>query len=217
MKSISLPRLKRAHSKKQRGVVLFFALIALVVMSLAAVALVRSVDTNSMIAGNLAFKQSVTNSGDAGVEAAVTFLASLQAADPDLDPMTEGDHPFNTTDAGNGYYSNIADDPLATDYLNLFDDAAWQAITRPPITDSAGNTIEFIIQRVCRIGTAGVAGKDSECLSSGEAANTGGRQIVGSTGACDTCNKVGLPSQLRITVRTTGFKNTRSYLQAFVF
>ena len=60
--------------------VLFFALIALVVMSLAAVALIRSVDTSTMIAGNLAFKQSATTSGDSGVEGAITALTADQAA-----------------------------------------------------------------------------------------------------------------------------------------
>jgi Tfp pilus assembly protein PilX len=65
-------------SIRQRGVVLFFTLIALVVMSLAAVALIRSVDTSTMIAGNLAFKQSATTSGDGGIEAAVSWLAAQQ-------------------------------------------------------------------------------------------------------------------------------------------
>ena len=56
----SLPKIcsMRVGVIKQRGVVLFIALIALVAMSLAAVALVRSVDTATIIAGNLAFKQS---------------------------------------------------------------------------------------------------------------------------------------------------------------
>jgi len=59
------------YASRQRGVVLFFALIALVVMSLAAVALIRSVDTNTLIAGNLAFKQAATSSGDSGLEMAI--------------------------------------------------------------------------------------------------------------------------------------------------
>ena len=48
------------HLFKQQGVVLFIALVALVVMSLAAVALIRSVDTNTLIGGNLSFKQAAT-------------------------------------------------------------------------------------------------------------------------------------------------------------
>ena len=56
------------YSRLQQGVVSFIALVALVVMSLAAVALIRSVDTATLIAGNLAFKQAATASADAGVE-----------------------------------------------------------------------------------------------------------------------------------------------------
>ena len=64
--------------KQQRGVVLFLALIALVIMSLAAVALIRSVDTNTLIAGNLSFKQAATTSADAGTEAAIAMLIGMR-------------------------------------------------------------------------------------------------------------------------------------------
>jgi Tfp pilus assembly protein PilX len=40
-----------------RGAVLFIALIVLVAMTLAGIAIMRSVDTATLIAGNLAFKQ----------------------------------------------------------------------------------------------------------------------------------------------------------------
>jgi Tfp pilus assembly protein PilX len=40
----------------QQGVVLLMALIMLVALTLAGIALVRSVDTTNLIAGNLAFK-----------------------------------------------------------------------------------------------------------------------------------------------------------------
>src|SRR5438876_5372677 len=42
---------------RQRGVVLFIALIVMVAMSLAAIALIRSVDTTTTVIGNLAFRQ----------------------------------------------------------------------------------------------------------------------------------------------------------------
>ena len=45
------PKFGHIRSMQQSGMVLFLALIALVVLSLAAVALIRSVDTNNLIAG----------------------------------------------------------------------------------------------------------------------------------------------------------------------
>src|SRR5450830_1873633 len=59
---------------KQRGVIMLIALITLVAMTLAAIALVRSVDTTNIIAGNLAFQQSATNAGDIGSEKAIQWL-----------------------------------------------------------------------------------------------------------------------------------------------
>ena len=44
-------------ARRQRGVVLFIALIAMVVLSLAGVALIRSVDTTGSVAGNIAFRE----------------------------------------------------------------------------------------------------------------------------------------------------------------
>ena len=48
---------RRRRTRAQQGVILFIALIVLVAMSLAGIALMRSVDTNVLIAGNLAFRQ----------------------------------------------------------------------------------------------------------------------------------------------------------------
>ena len=72
MSPLSKKNIERLGMTKQRGVVLFFSLVALLAMSLAAVALVRSVDTSTMIAGNLSFKRAATTSGDSGIEAALT-------------------------------------------------------------------------------------------------------------------------------------------------
>ena len=60
MNNLSFSRTEYRGAGTQRGLVLFFALIALVAMSLAALALVRSVDTSTLISGNLAFRQAVS-------------------------------------------------------------------------------------------------------------------------------------------------------------
>ena len=45
-----------SHPTRQHGVVLFIALIVMVALSLAAIALIRSVDTTNAVVGNLAFR-----------------------------------------------------------------------------------------------------------------------------------------------------------------
>ena len=56
-KSLTLRHASSAVPCRQRGVVLFVALIAMVVMSLAGVALIRAVDTTGSVAGNIAFRE----------------------------------------------------------------------------------------------------------------------------------------------------------------
>ena len=67
-----------AHSGffRQRGISLAMVLISLVVMSLAAVGLVRMTDSGAMIVGNVAFKQAATAATDRGMELAMTWLVN---------------------------------------------------------------------------------------------------------------------------------------------
>jgi type IV pilus assembly protein PilX len=212
MKSLLTPRKKLGRSLKQRGVVLFFALIALVVMSLAAVALIRSVDTSTMIAGNLASKQAATNSGDAGIENAIVWLAATETANSILNVYNDAPHPFNITNAANGYYSNA--DPA----LNLFANATWNAITAlPPVIDSSGNTVSYIVQRMCR--SANQLLSIQGCLFSAASLDKNGMEIRLPQQICDGpgCPKGGQAPLYRITARVTGQRNTVSYIQTFVF
>ncbi|MBU1689584.1 MAG: hypothetical protein KJ958_05010 [Gammaproteobacteria bacterium] len=223
MKSLPKPRFERLHMIKQRGVVLFFSLIALLVLSLAAVALIRSVDTSTLIAGNLAFKQSTTTSGDAGVEAAITWLTATQAANSALNVLNSTAHAFNNDNTAAGYYSSVHDNPLLPNntanpaYLNLFADATWNVSTIPEITDSSGNKIRYIIQRMCR--NANVTVQNADCLFSGATADKNGQNIPLPQDICTGagCPAAGSNPQTRITARATGPKNTFSYVQAFVF
>ena len=214
MKSKPKSRFARVHMAKQRGVVLFFTLIALLAMSLAAVALIRSVDTSTLIAGNLAFKQSATSSGDAGIEAAIAWLATVQTANSGLNVLNDPAHPFNVTNlaVNPGYHSNA--DPT----LNLTADATWDDVNNVLVgTDVSGNTIRYIIQRMCR--NANLAIQNADCLFSGAIQDNSGQNILLPQEVCEGagCPVAGQTPQIRITARTTGPKNTVSYVQAFVY
>lgn len=93
-------------SFKHRGVSLLFALLSLAALSLATVALVRSVDTSSVVMGNLSFKQDATAVADRAAKQAIT----------DLNNALPGSL---NTDNGAGYY--------ATAYENL--DVTGQQMT----------------------------------------------------------------------------------------
>ncbi|MCR4297970.1 MAG: pilus assembly PilX N-terminal domain-containing protein [Gallionella sp.] len=236
MKTLTQSRFGQMHLVRQRGVVLFFTLIALLAMSLAAVALIRSVDTSTLIAGNMAFKQSATTSGDSGVESAITWLTATQAANAGLNVLNDPAHAFNLTclatraarapgtngvdDLGDpgcpavipGYHSSL--DPT----IILTDDATWDNVrTVLAGTDGSGNTTRYIIQRMCRTENQPI--QTAACLFSGIPEVKDGQHVKPPQEFCDGpgCPVAGQTPQIRITTRTTGPKNTVSYVQTFVY
>lgn len=215
------PRLPRTpvaplRRARQRGVALFFALICMVAIMLAAVALVRSVDTAALISGNLAFQQSATVSGDAGTEAAITWLAATEAANSALNVLVDTAHPFNATNAVAGYYANL--DPAKSLTAPSGTRFVWDATDSVGLAaDGSGNTTRYVIQRMCR--TAGVAVKDASCMFSGAVLDNNKQNIPLPQEICkgDGCPVAGQTPMLRVTSRTTGPKNTLSYVQAFIY
>lgn len=214
-------RPSRMRAMKQRGIVLFFALVALLVLSLAAAALIRSVDTSTIISGNLAFKQAATSSGDTGVDAAMNWMAATQAANNTINVLADPAHPFNQDAPGQGYYSSAHDDPADPAYMNLFDNANWSAgksvlvgADPDPVT---GNTTRYIVQRLCRLANTRV--QDADCLYSGAVQDINGQHVKLPQEVCSGpgCPVAGQTPMVRITSRVTGPKNTVSYVQAFVY
>lgn len=236
------PQVTVRASLRQRGVVLFIALIALVAMSLAAVALIRSVDTNTIIAGNLAFMQSARSSGDSGVEAALGWLSNTAILNPSS-PIDNAAHPFNGDQPAVGYYSSISTPS------DLFADGTWAPATSAPATGSlydvqgnefydagltmpTGNNVRYVIQRLSRTPNQQLSCSNS--LFSGYEAPGGASKAGGSIGdyyeppkdPTAGCLNIqgtqvvakGTSSAIyRITVRTTGPKNTVTYIQAYAY
>jgi Tfp pilus assembly protein PilX len=200
-------------------VVLFLALIALVAMSLAAIALVRSVDTSTMIAGNLAFKQAATTSGDSGSEAAIVWLADTANNNAASDPWALASHPFNVDNPSAGYYSSI--NPT----LDLFAATTWSVTNSAAGTGAnynadgtdanTGNTVRYIIQRMCR--NANQVLSETDCLFSDTSEDNRSKRVLTATeGGAGSATVAGSPIY-RITARVVGPKNTVSYIQAYAY
>ena len=199
--------IKYSTHETQQGVVLFFALIALVVMSLAAVALIRSVDTNSMIAGNLAFKRSATTSADSGSEAALNWLSVQSVA------TLQGNVVLSA------YYATSIDDPLTPLPIDESDGKAMVEANGVVATgagivagvDSNGNSISYVVQRMCNAtGPATVA----NCLM-GPGTALACDDSIGPPPPPGVCDASRSPIY-RITARVVGPKNTVSIIQAFM-
>lgn len=207
---------------KQRGVALFFALVALLAISLAAVALIRSVDTSTLIAGNLAFKQAATSSGDSGIDAAMTWLQATQTANNSVDVTTVTTHPFNNTGGtggflNSGYYSSFTSvtDPTAAQWSGT---TSWTDANSTLVgTDNSGNTSRYIIQRMCSISNQLLMA--ANCMFSGVAISADSQAIKTYQDVCQGagCTSPVSSPMIRITSRTSGPRNTVSYIQTFVY
>lgn len=67
-------------SLPQRGLSLIFALLALAALSIASVALIRSIDTSTLVLGNLGYKQETTALAEQGTQEAIRWLNQQAAA-----------------------------------------------------------------------------------------------------------------------------------------
>ncbi len=196
---LTAPRSRR----RQGGVVLLIAMIMLVAMTLAGVALMRSVDTAVVVAGNVAFKESAIQSSDRGIQEAVRWLAANAAGAT-----------LQNSNAGVGYFSSR---PFPEP--NWFDAASWtQSVALSGgAPDAAGNVVRYIVHRMCTQpdtpyngANAGVA---NECglYFPLTAAAGGGSMSVGSP------QFVGTPQlYYRVTTRVEGPRNTLSVTQSSV-
>ena len=191
---------------KQRGVVLFIALIALLVLSLAAVGLIRSVDTNTVIAGNLALKQSALVSSDRGTEAALNWMeTTMNTNDQSLDSNQIAKGYFATFDVNGDGQIDADDDAIA------LVDASGIVETED---DGLGNTVRYVIQRMCM--QAAPASDTNMCMYGDNIVGTGSQGVKSGTESGAKISSKQSP-MYRITVRVSGPKNTVSYTQTFVY
>lgn len=192
----------------QRGVVLFIALIVLVALALAAIALVRSVDTATVVSTNMAFKESTLHAGDQGTNQAIQWL-NAQVGTGNLN----SDIPAV---AGNIMYYSSAQTASGPNWWVA--PAVWTGFSGAPYTDASGNQIYVIVHRMCTQpntayngnGAGGVANICSLYFPT-SGASTGGSMSVGSF------TFQGNPQlYYRITSRVQGPHNTLSFIQTMV-
>jgi len=196
-------RVITAPSAKQRGVVLLITLIVLLAMMLASIALVRSVDTTNVIAGNLSFHQAATHSGDTGVEAAIAWLEAQN-----------GSGALYNHNFAQGY-SATRNDPGPSQSWDYFWNkvlSAQSVTLNGGVPDAAGNIVSYAISRMCNaIGDPATVNTDRS-VSVVASTNSG----ASSQGATEVGLLYSTQYYYRITTRIVGPRNTISYVQAIV-
>jgi type IV pilus assembly protein PilX len=181
-----------APLRAQRGYMLMLVLVALVAMMISGVALIRSMDTNSLVAGNLASRNATVNSADAGVLAAVNWIQANSTSGA-----------LNTDAPASGYYSH-GDDQLWTS------SSFWSTCTGCTVTDAAQNQVSWSVSRMCKV-TGSPTNAGNFCASlNGSTAN-------GGSYSSDATNFTGSPKYFyRITIQVVDTRNSSTLSQAFV-
>ena len=200
--------MRRALRRAQEGAVLFIALIVLVAMSLAGVALLRGVDTGTIIAGNLAFRQTSMHVADLGVEAARAWLIAQPTSDLYIDKT-----PNNYFATWQATLDLLGNDPSKTGYDWTTSVPIPSGSTYEPPT---GYTVRYVIHRLCE-NSGDPTGSSANCVKVGGAAGTAASGTKGAAAYGTYAISVPTSAMYRITVRVTGPRNAQSYVQATLY
>lgn len=190
------------------GVVLFVALLVLVVLGLAAAALFRSVDTATLVTGNLATQQAAAAAVDRGIERAIHALWEPDAPVTDRTQHDLEQNYYACIQGGAGSClvagSAIPEIPATLASTAAFEAAGLNAALVPD--DAAGNAVRYVIERMCLAAGTSVG---SNCTMAAIPAGEAGTQHYGEP--IDPGDAF-----YRVTVRVTGPRNTVVYGQAML-
>lgn len=196
-------------------------LIALVMMSLAAVGLIRMVDTGTLVVGNLSFKQGTTSAADTGAEKGIEWLLGNAAGTTLFDDRT-----------GDGYYASSLDELDVTGKSNLITrvlvdwngdgcayasaDSYARCIAATTKNSENGYTTNYVITRMCK--TAGdpnatgngcakpMANANNKATGRGEIKAGAGRLSPGASNP-----------YFRVVVRSEGPRSTVSFTETYIY
>jgi type IV pilus assembly protein PilX len=212
-------------SRQQQGVSLIFALITLVVIGLATLALVRTVDNGSLILGNMSFKQDATASADQAVRTAFVWLKSQSGSTLGADSTANGyyasSHDTDSTqpvDVTGQQYPSVAARQLIEWYPNdsKLKNCAYTGTGNCSLvsvsagtTPNGNNSLRYTIFRLCGMTDAAAGGNNNCATPSGLG---GGNHEAG----VHTPTTATSGHFYRIVVQVSGSRNSTSFVEAIV-
>lgn len=206
------PTIHFRNRPRERGVVLLFCLIILVVLLAGGVAVMRSMNTSLFGAGNLAFKRDLVNQGELAIAQAMRAF------------QTGGALATSTATSGSLPSANYSAIQLQTNAQGIPRVLLQKTTLTGPdmlgntfvpsganITGSGNATVRYVIDRMCNANGAFSTIGNSGCIytpSSTEA--PGGDQSQLSTPG----PSIPSPPIYRVSVRVDGPRDTQVFLQA---
>jgi type IV pilus assembly protein PilX len=204
----------RGRSKgDQHGVVLLFTLIALVILLVASIALVRSMNTSLFTAGNIGFKRDLQNQGERAVSQVLTVFDIGGALDT-IDKRK--DHLYTSNYSASFLKTNAYGIPEILEKTDTEFAAIWKA---PDIDVSSQKIkIRYVVDRLCSstgdetdLGSSGCVLADNTSSPGTSASNL--QSAEKSLGA-GLAGAAPISVVFRISIRVTGPRNTQSFFQS---
>lgn len=192
-----------SRRRSQAGVVLFIALIVMVALSIAGIALIRSVDTGLSVTANLGFRQASIPPTTWAVENAISAMFEKKEIDLDKPKPDRNYYPYRYEVKNGGKPEDAMGVPY--DLQGVKPDNYPSTFVKE--SDKAGNTIRYVIERMCLDeGPATAANCDMSPPKKSEAT---------------TAMELAKPDLVRVpfyrlTVRVDGPNNTTTYAQAML-
>lgn len=192
-------------------------MVILVAMMLAAVGMMRSVDTSVAVVGNISFKRAADEAASQGVQAIQAAMSGASGWSANLigNPAYLDN---NGGGGGVGYYASIQPGESAQGVPALLQTATNTGVfVNGP--DAAGNTTRTMVERMCSVAGAATA---TNCPLGG--GGVGGAK----TDKCNQANELncfkltgggggsGSSVFYRVSVRVDGPNSTVSFVQAFI-
>lgn len=192
----------------QRGVVLLFGMIALVVLLIGTTALVRSMNTSLMTAGNFGFKRDLTNQGERAIQ---VVLQALQTGALTSETTRESNQ-LNSNYSASLLPSNPQGIPLA-----LLTDGAFAAVgvsNNDIAVADMGITVRYVVDRMSA--AAGPADTSNTVMADNTVPSGGSGSELMTAMDSSSGGQGALAPQVvyRISVRVTGPRNTQSFYQS---
>jgi type IV pilus assembly protein PilX len=217
----------RSTKRHQQGVVLIFALIALGIMLLGAVALISSFNTTLVAAGNIGFKRDLQNQSERAFSQVFAEFSSGALATSALRANNKATQNYSAV----ALATNAQGIPLALLDNSVFSSSPLN-FTMPDINIPGRQiTIRYVVDRLCPPSAAGrsaqslapgvciagsgntLFGKDESHTSGDDASRSDSDRAVGAGGTGPGESGVRKPVAYRITARVSGPRNIESFFQ----
>ena len=197
----------RRAPRHQRGVVMLFGLIALAIMLIGAAAMVSSMNTSLVNAGNLGFKRDMTNQAERAV---ATVVAQLQTGSLGTEVARRSD------DAARNYRSAMLPSNAQGLPTALVAESAFTGVgvaSNDITVAGQAITVRYVIDRLCV--NTGVASAD-HCSMAADPNPQGGSEselINAANASSGGAGAIGQRVLYRVSIRVVGPRNTQAYYQ----